>query len=218
MNLPGCPDAFTEARLDLFRSALLAAYEEAAATYDPDRGFDAQLHGQIVYHVASNRLERGFEDDPTAQFVSAGRGPELWIDGHCVRWNKVGGNAIESIATAFPRGSAAAAAMARANQQLSLWAGQGLELEPTNWVLAHVGNPRLGLLRLYLAAPIDTDGRSVTGWARWFAIYDAEQPLVDFPTAPAPGLPEEDAYGALQVSLIDEATGEGSTTTLPGRA
>lgn len=204
MNSHRTPDEFTQSRREAFRDALLGAYADAAEVYDPDRGFNDLLHGLIVYHLAGHRLQRAFEDDPDVRFESFGRGPELRIGQRRIRWNKVGRSSGEQIGSLFPRGSLVAAAMAEDNQQLLLWGEDRSEIDPSNWFLAHIGNPRDGLIRLYLAAPISADGREVTGWASWIPIYDAAQPLADFPEAPAPGLPEPVTFGPLEVSLIDE--------------
>lgn len=218
MDPDTCPPAFTRWRRDVFRDSLVGAYADAAEVYDPERGFNDLLHGLIVYHLAGHRLRRAFEEDAEVQFESRGRGPELRIEHLRVRWNKVGRSSDDHIATSFPRGSLAAAAMAEGNHQLLLWGDEPGDANPVNWVLAHFGNPRDGLIRIYLAAPISTDGRDVTAWSQWISIYDAAQPLVDFPDAPAPGLPEAVEVGPIEISLLDDAAmGAISTTGESGR-
>jgi hypothetical protein len=199
-----CPQQFTPDRREILRAALSGAYADAADVCDPDRGFNDLLHGLIVYHLTAFRLQRAFEDDPEVRFESIGLGPELHVDGLRLRWNKVGRSSAEHIGTSFPRASMAATAMAEGNQQLALWSEDTGAGDPVNWILAHVGNPRDGLIRAYLAAPISTDGREVTAWARWIPIYDAAQPFVDLPDAPAPGLPVPVEIELPEVSLLDE--------------
>jgi hypothetical protein len=199
----GCPGQFSLERRDVFRFALLGAYADAGEIHDPERGFNDLIHGLIVYHLTGHRLARAFESDPDVRFARGAAGPELWVEGCRLRWNKVGSDARQRIESSFPRSSQVAAFMAEANQQLSLWESDGEASEPANWILAHVGNPRDGLIRAYLAAPISSSGREVTGWARWIAIYDAAQPNVDLPEAPAPGLPEAVEIEAPEITLID---------------
>ena len=199
-----CPTQLDASRRAVLREALLAAYSEAAEVCDPERGYNDLLHGLIVYHLTGFRLQRGFEDDPGVNYEFSGAGPELSIDGLRLRWNKVGRSASEQIAASFPRPSLAGALMAEANQQLGLWADEFDATEPVNWILAHIGNPRDGLIRAYLAAPLRSDGRAITGWASWVAIYDAAQPQIDLPEAPAPGLPEPVEIEPVEISLIEE--------------
>jgi hypothetical protein len=199
-----CPLQFAAERRDILRAALTGAYTDAAEVCDPERGFNDLLHGLIVYHLTAFRLQNAFQDDPDAWFVSAGLGPELHIGGLRLRWNKVGSSSAGQIATSFPRASMAAALMAEGNQQLALWSADPGDTEPVNWILAHVGNPREGLIRAYLAAPISADGREVTAWARWVPIYDAARPSVDLPDAPEPGLPVPVEIEPPEILLIDE--------------
>jgi hypothetical protein len=209
VTIPDLPAAFTPSRLDTFRASLLSAYAEAGALYDPERGFTEFLCGQVVYHVATSQFDHRLLHDSGGLLTTGRHGPEIWMDGLRVRWAKVGRNASDAIATALPRRSAAANDMAQGNDQLSLWSDES-QPETPNWFLAHVGNPRDGLIRLYLAAPATANGRDITGWLRWFAIYDQEQPAVEFPSAPAPGLPEREPYGPLEVTLVDDAEANAS--------
>jgi hypothetical protein len=206
------PTQFSAERRELFRRALIGAYEDAAEVCDPERGFNDLLHGLIVYHLTGFRLQRLVADVPGVQFEHGSFGPELHIEGFRVRWNKVGRDSREGIENSFPRSSMAASYMAEANHQLTLWDPEDGN-EPTNWILAHFGNPRDGLVRAYLAAPIATNGREVVGWARWIPIYDAAQPMIDLPEAPMPGLPVAIAVAPAELSLIDLSAFDHATET-----
>jgi hypothetical protein len=198
------PSAFSCDRRSVFREAVLAAYEDAREVYDPDRGFNEQVFGFTVYHLIAHQLARAFEFDPSAWMISTGQGPELHLDGLRIRWNKVGRSSTQPINSSFPRPSAVSAAMGEGNKQLLLWSEATDTSEPPNWFLAHIGNPRDGLIRLNLAAPIGSEGREVVAWDRWISIYDSSQPLVDLPEAPAPGLPIAVPNGPLEIKLLDE--------------
>jgi hypothetical protein len=186
--------------------AIRGAYDEADEVYAPDRGRGDHLHGLAVYHVASFNLRARFDDYPGVRFVSRGEGPELLIGPYRLRWNKVGrGTDGQTIKGSFPRGSRAAAFMADQNQ-LRLFDEATFEPDgfPRNWVIAHLGNPIDRLVAIYLASPIETDGRSVTGWRDIVPIWSAADPDVEFPTAPTPGLPEPADLGDLELELRDD--------------
>lgn len=123
-----------------------------------------------------------------------------------LRWNKVGRGADgESIRGSFPRGSRVAAFMAEQNQ-MRLFDDASFDHDgfPTNWIIAHLGNPLDHLVAIYLASPIETNGRSVTGWRDIVPIWSADDPEVEFPAAPRPGLPEPVEIGELDLELRDE--------------
>lgn len=186
--------------------AIRSAYDEADEVYAPDRGRGDHLHGLAVYHVASFLLRARFEEFPGVRFVSRGQGPELWVGPYRLRWNKVGRGADgQSIRGSFPRGSRTAAFMAEQNQ-LRLFDETSFEVNgfPQNWVIAHMGNPIDHLVAIYLATPIESDGRSVTGWRDIVPIWSAADPDAEFPTAPLPGLPEPVDLPDLELELRDD--------------
>ena len=206
MDHSRCPEEFRgPVRAGVVR-AIRTAYEEADQIYAPERGRGDHLHGLAVYHVASFNLRAEFDDFPGVRYVSRGEGPELLIGPYRVRWNKVGrGGDGTSIHGAFPRGSRAASLMAQQNQ-LRMFEETAFEHEgfPTNWIIAHLGNPLDNLVAIYFASPLETNGRSVTGWRDIVPIWSADEPDVEFPSAPRPGLPEPVEIGDLDIGLRDE--------------
>ena len=206
MNHPPCPEEFQgPVRAGIIR-AIQTAYDEADETYAPDRGRGDHLHGLTVYHVASFNLRREFEGLPGVTFQSHGKGPEMGIGPYRLRWNKVGrGGDGESIRGSFPRGSRVAAFMAEQNQ-MRLFDDESFDNDgfPINWIIAHLGNPLDHLVAIYLASPIETNGKSVTGWRDIVPIWSAADPEVEFPAAPRPGLPEPIEIGELDLELRDE--------------
>ncbi len=201
-----CPEEFRgPVRAGIIR-AIRGAYDEADEVYAPERGRGDHLHGLAVYHVATFNLRAEFEEFPGVAYVSRGQGPELRIGPHRLRWNKVGrGGDGDSIRGAFPRGSRAASLMAEENQ-LRLFDDSAFERNgfPTNWIIAHLGNPLDHLVAIYFASPIETNGRSVTGWRDIIPIWSAADPEVEFPSAPMPGLPEAVELGDMDIELRDE--------------
>jgi hypothetical protein len=206
MDHPPCPDEFRgPVRAGIIR-AIQRAYDEADETYAPDRGRGDHLHGLTVYHVASFNLRREFEDFPGVTFRSRGKGPEMSVGPYTLRWNKVGrGGDGESIRGSFPRGSRAAAFMAEQNQ-MRMFDDASFDQDgfPTNWIIAHLGNPLDHLVAIYFASPIETNGRTVTGWRDIVPIWSVTDPEVEFPAAPQPGLPEPVEIGDLDLELRDE--------------
>jgi hypothetical protein len=206
MDNPSCPEEFRgPVRAGIIR-AFQGAYDEADETYAPDRGRGEHLHGLTVYHVASFNLRREFEGFPGVSFRSHGRGPEMSLGPYRLRWNKVGrGGDGDTIRGSFPRGSRVAAFMAEQNQ-MRMFDDASFDHDgfPSNWIIAHLGNPLDHLVAIYLASPIETDGRSVTGWRDIVPIWSAADPEVEFPAAPRPGLPEPAEIGDLDLELRDE--------------
>jgi hypothetical protein len=214
MSTTPCPPEFTRDIRATIISALQTAYAEADALYAPERGVGDRVHAIAVYDVVCMLFERDLAAQPNVTFVSHGRGPELRIGDLRVRWNKVGrgteGNGIQS---SFPRGSRAAVFMAIENKQMTIWSDDGSSenAQLTNWIAAHLGNPRDGLRAVYLAAPIEVDGERVTGWHTVVPIWSADDPTAEFPVAPTVGLPEPAPLPELEIGLIDdEATGHGA--------
>lgn len=206
MSRPFCPIEFRGPVRAAIIDAIRRAYDEADEVYAPERGRGDHLHGLAVYHVTSYNLRTRCEDLPGVRYVSRGEGPELQVGPYRLRWNKVGrGGDRGSIRGSFPRGSRAAALMAEENQ-LRLFEETAFEHEgfSTNWIIAHLGNPIDHLVAIYLAAPIGTNGKSVTGWRDIVPIWSAADPDVEFPSAPMPGLPEPVEVGDLEVALRDD--------------
>lgn len=204
MVSPTCPVEFTADLRALLIAALRRAYDEAAILYAPQRGIGDRVHAIAVYDAATFAIEQTASDLPHVSFVSRGQGPELWVDGFRLRWNKVGrGDRGESIGSSFPRGSRTAVEMALDNKQMTLWDDVG-DVTPTNWILCHLGNPRDGLRAVYLAAPIEADGVRVSGWRNIVPIWSADDPTAEFPDAPSIGLPEAVELPELDIALLDE--------------
>lgn len=209
MNHPQCPGEFTRAVRAGIIDALRGAYAEADEVYAPDRGRGDHLHALAVYHVACFQLRLNLEGLPGVFMVSRGQGPELRIGSRNVRWNKVGRcDAGDTISNSFPRSSKVAAIMAAENSQIKLFSDDMFDDpsgSPTNWIIAHLGNARDGLMAIYLAAPMETDGVRVTAWREIIPIWSATEPDTEFPSAPTPGLPELIELDDLPIELIDEA-------------
>lgn len=206
MNAPERPEEFTGPVRAGIIDAIRGAYAEADEVYAPDRGRGDHLHALAVYHVACFRLRLNLEGMPGVFMVSRGQGPELRIGSRNVRWNKVGrGDGGDTINNSFPRSSKVAAIMAAENQQTKLFSDDMFEQSgsPTNWIIAHLGNARDGLMAIYLVAPMETDGVRVTGWREIIPIWSAVEPDTEFPTAPTPGLPESIELDDLPIELIE---------------
>jgi hypothetical protein len=212
MNPPQCPEEFTGPVRAGIIDAIRGAYAEADEVYAPDRGRGDHLHALAVYHVACFRLRLNLEGMPGVFVVSRGQGPELRIGSRNVRWNKVGrGDGGDTINNSFPRSSKVAAIMARENNQTKLFSDDMFDDDtgsPTNWIIAHLGNARDGLMAIYFAAPMATDGVRVTGWREIIPIWSAVEPDVEFPRAPAPGLPESIELDDLPIELIQTEPSE----------
>ncbi len=209
MSRADCPPEFTAPLRTRITAALQAAYAEADTVYAPDRGLGDRVHAIAVYDVLCMLLERDATGLPGVSFESRGQGPQLRVGDLRVRWNKVGrGEAGQTIAGSFPRGSRAAVFMALENQQMTLWSDPSNDdVRPLNWIICHLGNPRDGLRAIYLAAPIEADGERVTGWRLTVAIWSADDPAAEFPVAPPVGLPEAAPLPELEIALLDEAAG-----------
>lgn len=206
MNTGRYPNELRGPVRDAIVAAIRDAYDQADETYAPDRGRGDHLHGLTVYHVATHNLRVAFEDYPGAAFLSRGRGPEIHLGPHRVRWNKVGrGGEAGGIHSRFPRGSRAAAVMADENQ-MRLFDEASFESDgmATNWIVAHLGNPIDHLVAIYLCSPIESNGRTVTGWRDVVPIWSAADPDAEFPEAPEPGLPDPVELEELRVELRDD--------------
>ncbi|HEX7948889.1 MAG TPA: hypothetical protein VF494_00965 [Candidatus Limnocylindrales bacterium] len=213
MTSPKCPAAFTAEIRRRIIDAVRAGYAAADERYAPEQGVGERSYGMIAYEVLTYRLREDVASDPSVAFEWHADGPCLRIGGIRVRWNKVGrGRAGETITTSFPRPSGAAAQMAFDNRQMTLWGDEaGSELgSPVSWIICHMGNPRDGLRAVYLAAPINADGEQIIGWRVTIPIWNADDPLAEFPTAPEIGLPEAAPLPEFEITLIDDIEDAGA--------
>ena len=192
-----------------FRDALRAEAREAYALvgthyYRPDHGADALIFGLMIFKNLDRRFAARFTNGSAFAYTPTIRGPELRDGTLRVRWKKVGDS--HSAPDDVERPSDVMIEMAEANlsPQLSL----GLDAEPLrNWVIAHAGTPRDGLLTMHLAAPeMASNGKRVVAWRESIAIYSALDPAADFPEIAAPALPEAVELPELEVTFLpDEA-------------
>jgi hypothetical protein len=198
------PSEFDEPFLDVVRRVMRRSYDLARDYYDPEIGVDGQIFAFTVYKIAARQFELELSAFAGAEIVWNRRGREIRRGSKQLRWHKVGVSGSDSIATSFPSHSRSAGVMAELNmEQLDL----GLtEEDPSNWIIAHAGNPADGLCALYLAAPNRASRGRVTGWLRWIAIFDSDQPGESYPTLPPPGpiepLPSD--LGDFDLELLEE--------------
>jgi hypothetical protein len=185
MEVATRPREFDERFIGTVRRVMRRAYLLARDHYDPDNGVDGQIFAFAVYKIAARHFDNEIAEVPGAAVVWNSRGREIRIGEKHLRWNKVGHSERDNIETSFPSRSRSAAIAADFNvEQLAL----GLvDSDPTHWIIAHTGNAIEGLRTLYLAAPIESRNGQVTGWLRWIAIYDGQQPDEPYPALPEPG-------------------------------
>jgi len=186
MITPALPPEFDRGFRDAVRASVRTAYRTAERHYAPDDGADAMVHALVVYKKADREFRRMFKSGGPVAYVPTVQGPELRIGDKRLRWNKVGRTPAEQIDESLPRRSLAVLDMARRNIQLELPFSTRdrtlINATSTDWIIAHIGTPRGGLARIYLAAPVPgtRSGQNIA-WRECHAIYDAARPAEDLP-------------------------------------
>jgi len=156
-------DCFAEPVVGAFTVALQRAYETACEKHDPSRGSNEQTFGFDLYHFAAHELEREAERLGGVIEVEAGRPYfRLRVGQFRLACHRVGRSSAQDIAQCFPTNDGAA----RALIERQLWL-PGMEPRvdlARNLVLAHLGNPEMGLEALYLCIPSREEKDKIAEW------------------------------------------------------
>lgn len=144
------------------------AYRQARDLYDPDKGHDAQLYSFAAFKGVNHQLARRFGAHrvrrPSGSFcICVGEDLRVWP------W-KLGSSAKSSVRL-NPSRSKVRARVLEANTNIRLpFNPNSPSSGPSEFVLGHFGNPRRGLVRLGIGAPVQNH----SGWSTdhpWTDLY-----------------------------------------------
>ncbi len=203
------PALFDSEFRDLVRVELSNAYELVGERYyNPGDGADALIFGLMVFKNIDRRFAARLGEGQPLKYVATMRGPELRGGGLRVRWNKVGKALGWTDEVEHPSDTMFDMAAANMAVQQTL----GFDRSPRmNWVIAHSGNPRDGLLTIHVAAPEMSEAGSFVAWRQSVAIYSALDPAADFPIVGTPARPEPVDLPDLNLTFLpDEASRAGT--------
>ena len=180
MTTDASPDPLpTELTADvraLVTAAIRRAYAECIVRYDPAIGFTHQTFGQMVFRSAWFFLEAAFGSHEGARIAHPDGGFEIHLGAISLAPYKVpleGGSV-----PGMPRNEARLAAVADSAMQARLFDG----LRQTKFILAHVGDPLLGLRAVYVGAPIRGTNEENYEWA-WIRRIDVAEAAMPLPQA-----------------------------------
>jgi len=169
------PPELTEDLRELMVLAIRRAYAECMQRFDRSVGFTNQTFGQMVFRSAWYFLGVSLQAKHNVRSLRPDGGFEIHVGPISLAPYKVpldeGG-----VAPGLPRNEARLAAMAENAAQPQLFEG----LRQTKFILAHVGDPLLGLRAVYVGAPIRGTSEDTYEWA-WIVRIDRSQPAVDLP-------------------------------------
>lgn len=177
--------------IDAIGEELAAVYAANVNDHREARGDNAVLFGLKVWVHGDFRITGRLEDDERANVVHSNGSYSVRIGPLAIGVYKLGDTADEDIHECFPDASPTKRSYAERNRaQLTIF-----DLEPNSplpptaryalddLLIGHFGNPREGLVRWYVGAPM-TDERGVRRWA-WIA----RQPLPVLGAASDPARP-----------------------------
>jgi len=158
---------FSDACRDALVEALRITYQHASAPWDDSIGYDMQLFRFMLYKLGMHQLkllcDRGvglFIHSPAPLF-RLGVGPFQLASYAC------GYRGDDDIWTSFPNNDQGAPNLSDINQ-LTLF-GENAEpsgdARPAAIVLAHFGNPEIGLEAVYLAVPAAKENDRISRWS-----------------------------------------------------
>jgi hypothetical protein len=169
------PPELTLEALGLISGAVRRAYTECIARFDPGVGFTNQTFGQMVFRSAWYFLEKALGGREDVRIAHPDGGFEVHLGPISLAPYKVpleGGGAVPGL----PRNEARLAGIAASGSQARLFEG----LRQTKFVLAHVGDPLLGLRAIYVGAPIRGSSEENYEWA-WLRRIDTAAPATPLP-------------------------------------
>jgi hypothetical protein len=193
-------------------------YEMDATAHDPDIGDNANLFGQKIWHHGWFALEQELEGWEDVNVTSEENSFRIRIWELTIAVYKVGDSDGDSIYDVNFNGSATKKAYAKRNQaQLQLFPFEAVEgpehehaFEVNDLWVAHFGNPRDQLVKLYVGAP-SLDDSDHKEWA-WYRRIDRPGDRGGGsrePVAPAPfdNLPEPELDLELEEDAEENAAG-----------
>lgn len=201
-----------EELLRTIERVLRRVYEMDATDHDPDVGDNANLFGQKIWHHGWFALEHELEGWDDVKVTCEDNSFRIRIWQLTLAVYKVGDSDADSIHDVSFNGSAIKKADAKRNQaQLQLFPFEAVVgPEPEHafelndlWV-AHFGNPREQLVKLYVGAPsLDDADRKQWAWQRRIDAPSCAGDGAREPVAPAAfdDLPEPE----LEVELVEDA-------------
>jgi len=187
-------DRLAELLLTVERT-LQHVYEIDATGHDPDIGDNATLFGQKIWHHSWFALEHELESWEDVKVTCEENSFRLRIWELTIAVYKVGDTEADSLHDVNFNGSATKKSYAKRNQaQLQLFPFEAVERSERDhafelndlWV-AHFGNPREQLVKLYVGAPsLDETDRKEWAWSRRIDKPDHGGDGSRQPVAPAP--------------------------------
>lgn len=158
------------------------AYEANAECYDPLIGHDGMTFGLMVHKSFRHFIIQTAEGETKPWLQVIQRGPQFLFRllGFTASTYRVGDSLEADIAQSFPRNRTGAWLLAAANMVQLVLPFPGTadpdDSNCSNVILAHIGNPREGLCRLFLGVPSGFDEKNiVTGWSTLVDIWKREE-------------------------------------------
>jgi len=162
-------ESFADPVVSAFTDALRRAYDTACEKHEPRRGSNEQTFGFDIYHFGAFELEQEAERVVDIA-VEAGRPYfRLRVGEFTVACHRVGRSAAQDITQCFPTNDGAAPALIE--RQLWLPGMEPRVDEARNLVLAHLGNPEMGLEAVYLCIPSREEKGRIADWGYTHPIW-----------------------------------------------
>jgi len=182
-------EAFTQPRIDYLIECVQNAYQFNIPRFEPGKGDDMMLFGLMNYKTKVHNLSKLAESDPSIKVVSKQPQFVLRVGDYNLSTYCAGHSSLSDPMESFPQNKSGAAKMTAGNlvqMRIPLKNAEGHDIlgdaRCRNIVLADIGNPDRGLIRLFLGVPIAVDEKDrISSWGPTIDLYVAE-PEESLPT------------------------------------
>lgn len=211
---------FTPAVKQQIVKLLRIAYDTEVEKYDESLGYNPTTFGFCVYHLAKFRLQKHLSEFSGIEFSTVDQIGALFRM-HGGQYNvgvyKVGHSAQTNIWEAFPPTENGANPGKNEGQPFL----GGFELSMLDDVtknhyviVAHLGNPKDGLVAVYLCIPMESEHGKIKRWGYAEQIFSADDVLGALPLEPTGLVPAEEPEVPVNPTPVEEPEGDVVVTAL----
>lgn len=165
---------------DRLVSIIREAHDVSYSHYAPEMGHDLMVYGLMVYKTKTHLLAQLEDEQKNIRLIHQRPSFCLQVGRYRLSTYSAGRSASSDIEVSFPLNRTRAAMITTRNQrQLELFPqseSTGDDSMCREIILAEIGNPEDGALKVFLAIPVDKDkdGR-ITRWGTTYPLWESDQ-------------------------------------------
>lgn len=201
---------FTSDIVDKLVHSINEAYQTNIPRYDPGIGDDMMLFGLMNYKSKVHNLSQLQETLPAFRVIS--RHPQfvMRVGEYSLSTYCAGHSSLDDPIESFPQNRSGAAKITAGNlvqMRIPLKTADGQDIfgeaRCRNIVLADIGNPSRGLIRLFLGIPTAVDEKErICGWGPMIELFSADPTFATDPMEPGISLLEGPAVEQIVPPIV----------------